>query len=178
MIATSNVVLIYGNTQINWKSLAVVIAVLMWYGLGRLLHGTDGHQLYAPVGAHALDITRSIQYLIEDSKRPTLELVLFTCYPFEVTDARNTIFALLNISSDAGDAILAPDYNKPVGTVFIDSTAHLLMKKSSAILILYAAGIGSRRSLDKLPSWVPEWTIPYYWNRLWKHGDYCRSARR
>lgn len=160
MVAASNAMLICGERQLEWEKLALVIASLQRSGLEILISTFLGDQNGATVGAEALTVTCGMRDLVRIARTPTLEWNLMNCYTFDTTDPRDRVFALLNISSDAGDVALAPNYNKSVGDVFIDSAKYLLQKRSNSVSILYAAGIGTKRSLNGLPSWVPDWTTP------------------
>jgi len=161
MAISSNAVLICGKWQTPWKNLAELICLLMWSGLERCISTLHGDLISSPLGAAGLTVTAGIRHLVQEERTPTLTWNLLTCHPFRVTDPRDRIFALLNISSDADDEALKPNYSKPLKNVFIDSTIHLLRKRSESISLLYAAGIGMRRALHDLPSWVADWTTPH-----------------
>jgi hypothetical protein len=158
LVVASNVIFICGRSRISWTDLASMINFIIDNGLHRLVSSIYGDQMTVAIGAVGLCVTMAIQLLIQDGKKLALEWNLLTSHDFDVTNARDRVFALLNISSDAGDDVLAPDYSKSVESVLIDSTIHLLKKRGASICILSAAGIGSRRILGELPSWVLDWT--------------------
>ncbi|KAG4437822.1 hypothetical protein IFR05_006709 [Cadophora sp. M221] len=75
---------------------------------------------------------------------------------FNSTDPRDKIFAFTGLATDETNSAFAPDYTKPVETVYRE-TAVYLYKGQEPFSVISCAGIGSERKI-KLPTWVPDWT--------------------
>lgn len=73
------------------------------------------------------------------------------------TNPRDKVYALRGICKDANNAALIPDYSKTVQQIY-NETARYLLSEPDPLRILGAAGIGSARSVEGLPSWVPDWS--------------------
>lgn len=76
---------------------------------------------------------------------------------FHSTDPRDMVFALRGMCSDAGIELLASNYSKSVNFVYEETAIHLLTTIDH-IHVLTKAGIGNRRKVHHLPSWVPDWS--------------------
>lgn len=85
------------------------------------------------------------------------QYLFLSCCQLDATNARDQLFALLGIASDASDPVLDPDYHASVQDAFTRSTRHLITRDGS-LQILHAAGTGFPRYLADLPSWVPDWS--------------------
>lgn len=72
---------------------------------------------------------------------------------FNATDPRDTVFALLGISSDQDELGIVPDYNMSYKDVFVRTTVSLLKQGHLSILCL-----SQTLGFDGLPSWVPDWS--------------------
>lgn len=89
---------------------------------------------------------------------PSFHYILSLCIGLQLTDPRDRIFALLNISAETNNDSLAPDYNKSVEEVFIHTARHFVTRTQPNLSFLHSAGIGCDRKLTTLPSWVPDWS--------------------
>lgn len=70
------------------------------------------------------------------------------------TDPRDKIFALLSFSADVDRLSLQPDYRKSCRDVYIETTTALLRHGFTDLLSL----CGLHKVIDKLPSWVPDFS--------------------
>ncbi|OCL06571.1 hypothetical protein AOQ84DRAFT_390101 [Glonium stellatum] len=73
------------------------------------------------------------------------------------TNPRDKVYALRGICTDADNAATIPDYSKAVQEAFIE-TARYLISEPDVLHVLGAARIGRTRSVEGLPSWVPDWS--------------------
>lgn len=94
---------------------------------------------------------------IQKGGRLRLRDILFATMMCGATNPRDKVYALRGICKDADNAALIPDYSKTVQQVY-NETARYLLSESDPLRILGAAGIGSARSVEGLPSWVPDWS--------------------
>lgn len=80
---------------------------------------------------------------------------------FDATDARDKVFALLNLAEDEEllkDPRLVPNYHKDTATVYRDAAAAIIeVTKSLDILRVPIVKPSSGLGLN-LPSWVPDWS--------------------
>lgn len=73
------------------------------------------------------------------------------------TDLVDKIYALLELlCAVPGDSKLAIDYNRQLATIFTDVAEYLL---EGIGLRLFSNAYG-HNTMNGLPSWVPDWTIP------------------
>ena len=82
--------------------------------------------------------------------------VLIYTKSFEATDHRDKIYAVINFV-DPANLRLHFDYKLSVEEVYITCAASLIDVDDYPIL-LHIAGIGLRKSLSTLPSWVPDFS--------------------
>jgi hypothetical protein len=75
----------------------------------------------------------------------------------EATDSRDYIYSLLDISADADNVALLPDYSQSMETV-LHNYSKFLLPRENGIDILY--DVGFPRGFPNLPSWVPDYTTP------------------
>jgi hypothetical protein len=75
----------------------------------------------------------------------------------QATDPRDYIYGILGLlkESEANHPDLQPDYHLTVSQTFIMTARYLLSKEGLAYLFEIS---GLPKSIDSLPSWVPDWT--------------------
>jgi hypothetical protein len=76
---------------------------------------------------------------------------------FDSTDKRDKIYALLGLATDESTTVIIPDYTITPQSLYTATTRHILLQQDGKTLtVLRYAGIGVSRSLEGLPSWVPD----------------------
>jgi hypothetical protein len=80
----------------------------------------------------------------------------------EALDARDRLFAFLGLATDGGDISLRPDYEEPVGSVFLRYAKHFVRHGDGMKLLYQASGVSNREI--SIPSWVPNWTQPAFFD--------------
>lgn len=86
-----------------------------------------------------------------------LSYLTYSFWSSQSSDPKDKIFSMLGLDNEMAIRMM-PDYRDSVQTVYTKATREsLLSSKSTGILSL--AGIGHRRVLDDLPSWVPDFSI-------------------
>lgn len=93
--------------------------------------------------------------------------VLRYCSRFKSTDPRDMIFGLVGLAGDVDSPLVRPQYDKAVDRVYTDAARHILHSSEGSISMLAFAGIGYPRKLDRLPSWVPDWSRTQLNNPFW-----------
>lgn len=80
----------------------------------------------------------------------------------KATDPRDLIYALVALSEDFSFEDLQLPYRDTVESVFVEATSLVLTihrrPTTHPFDLLSFAGLGYRRQLQALPSWVPDWT--------------------
>ena len=83
----------------------------------------------------------------------------------DATDSRDKVFATLGLaernchwpSQDVNISPPTPDYVKPVETVFLETACYILSVSRKLEILCYIQD-RSRTRLERLPSWVPDWS--------------------
>ncbi|KAI0592903.1 heterokaryon incompatibility protein-domain-containing protein [Biscogniauxia sp. FL1348] len=75
-------------------------------------------------------------------------------FPIHVADARDRVYALLGLASDATTLGISPDYSKEYTQVLIDVSASLLRKTPRPLQLCN----GTATTESGYPSWVVDWT--------------------
>jgi len=150
-----------GDLTVKWESLTKVANVIQDSGLSETLLGihADGHIRVDPTNlGNVINIDRIRSYRIA-RKMIGFKHILLSCYRFQATDPRDKIFGMLGMAINGEELLLEPDYTASIQDVYVRSACHLLTGDES-LQLLHVAGTGYPRSIDDLPSWVPDWTVP------------------
>jgi Heterokaryon incompatibility protein (HET) len=93
------------------------------------------------------------------SKKSSTSLVELLCRlavnSAKTSDPRDSVYALLGLTSDARELGIEPDYRKSCQSLFEDVASAILIKQK-LIRILHACQFPKRQ--PNLPSWVPDWS--------------------
>ncbi|KAF2647208.1 HET-domain-containing protein [Lophiostoma macrostomum CBS 122681] len=97
------------------------------------------------------------------------------------TDPRDKVYALLGLLPQGMADLIHVDYTKSVTQVYV-ATASLLVKTIGLTILSAVQGTSS---IDDLPSWVPDWTLPFQQTVLGFHlesspdssSKLCRDAK-
>ncbi|EAU33597.1 predicted protein [Aspergillus terreus NIH2624] len=93
----------------------------------------------------------------------SLENLVFDTWTFRSTDPRDKIFGLYGLLSKAGGADgpnWRPDYRKSTAQVFAETT-RIIIDEGRELRMLSAVLDHSLRRLENLPSWVPDYSVPF-----------------
>ena len=88
-----------------------------------------------------------------------LELVLNAARSASCSDPRDKIFAVLSLAYKNDTRGLDPDYSRPAEAVFQDLVLHYTFKVQM-LNILAHCELRDENGGMKLPTWVPDWTVP------------------
>ena len=92
-------------------------------------------------------------------KSDKLELVLNYARSASCSDPRDKIFAVLSLAYKSETRGINPDYSKPAEAVFQDLVLHYTSNLRS-LKILAQCELRDDTGGMKLPTWVPDWTVP------------------
>jgi len=100
-----------------------------------------------------------IRETLTQGKPLSLEEALSYTYQCMATDARDKVFALGNLvllTDMEEQTDIQPNYSLAVQQVYIRTARYILSRQANIILL--HGGIGQKRNVSDLPSWVPDWT--------------------
>lgn len=146
-----------GKHDITWDDFLIAMMTL----------GTSGslrHKLgISPIGTvTGMETIRIITILKQRMKMSDDHILLdslsLTRPLHKATDARDMVFGLLNFLGDSIQAVRA-DYSKTVEEVFQDIATDYLVTINDLRLLSYIS-IPEHKPIRKMPSWVPDWTVP------------------
>jgi hypothetical protein len=112
------------------------------------------------------DSTASIDYILEitslqNSRRAgrttSIRELLVKSGLHEASDLRDKIYGFLEIADDVDDPVFEPDFTRTLEKLYQNVTRHMI-EKNWYFVLFCRAGIGQKRSLISLPSWVPDYT--------------------
>ncbi|KAK5651445.1 hypothetical protein OQA88_12452 [Cercophora sp. LCS_1] len=155
-------VFLLGKRAVAWDQLASVASRLFDQVLFQLLEHDVQHpesKLRYPVGVQSIAEIQHAREIKRLRKHESLQQILLEFHHFGATNAKDKIYALMGLATDAlHDAVLDPTYGKLVSVeqVYTDVAQHLLLRDQS-VLILQRAGVGFGNRNASLPSWVPDW---------------------
>lgn len=121
-----------------------------------------GFQLSETVLQSKIPCVRDARIRYRNNENPRcLDLgIALTSFSYsKETDARDHIYAALGIvkpQSLCQDVV--PDYSKSIEEVFYEAASHIIRLRQDLYLWSNKT-LMSRRTMPKLPSWVPEWTM-------------------
>ncbi|KAF2645476.1 HET-domain-containing protein [Massarina eburnea CBS 473.64] len=104
-----------------------------------------------------------------------LQSLLHSTVPFQATDPRDKVFALLGLSGesrapDHWPKALMPDYDRSMRDVYRDVTLYCIQKTRSLSILsqVGTSGVNDDSNSDGhvYPSWVPRWDLPHAANNL------------
>lgn len=86
--------------------------------------------------------------------------------PFEATDPRDKVFALVGIPTADADpegshCFVEPDYSKTIEEVFVDAAKRILARNTGSLHLLGAVQHQPNgcKATASLPTWVPDWSL-------------------
>ncbi|KAF7555978.1 hypothetical protein G7046_g6420 [Stylonectria norvegica] len=131
-----------GEDSISWTDFAIVADYIYRRRFPRLtdLDATTVLPLNNVVTQLQIGTKQDMLYLLASFRRSF------------ATNPVDKVYALVGLASDAK---IVPDYTIPVENVYRDVTKDLLVK---SLAVLSLVGEPSWKTLEDLPSWVPDWS--------------------
>jgi hypothetical protein len=149
----SDVKIIFGKTEISWKSIMDVVVFL------EECSGVAPRTCQSYQNAALLRRFRS-RFLSNVQAPITLREALQWSHYAEATDPRDKIYALLGLTSDGHKIVPLPNYQQPLEQIHEEMTKTMFAMERSLDFICMR---GLNCHEDGQPSWVPDWA--YYWSR-------------
>lgn len=156
---------ISGTYRISWDDIVEVskfFTLTSWaraIAPGGILATVDSHPSY-----HQLpNIVEANRRTIAKSRGDTLLYSLIRARRFMAFDPRDKVYALLGIPKQGveGKARFNPVYgNRSVAETYTLTAIQILEDSNDLLLLAHAEG-HIFRTIDSLPSWVPDWSCPH-----------------
>ncbi|KAL5320090.1 hypothetical protein ACEPPN_013152 [Leptodophora sp. 'Broadleaf-Isolate-01'] len=163
--------MVYGSENIPWEELNAAIRFCTAPEMLDLLScdmgpGAKGSILTSLANAGTLFEVRTT--IASGTMGDFAKSVAFIFHEFKASDPRDKIYAILGVVDECNHEMLKPDYRKTVQDVYTLAAMYIydISWSQYPLRILPYAGIGLERSLDGLPSWVPDWS-----SKLCIHGN-------
>ncbi|KAK0510554.1 hypothetical protein JMJ35_006986 [Cladonia borealis] len=155
-----------GNEGVPWESLRRAILYLRRAskpeGFSHLIRCCYNLVSYGDYVAGAFD---SLDIILEDTK-------FASC-----SDPRDKIFAVLSLAHKDKTRGLDPDYSKPAEAVYQNLVLHYISNINS-LEILAHCNLRDDTGGMKLPTWVPDWTVPRLSETIRFSATYLNSEPR
>jgi hypothetical protein len=167
----------YGNVVMNWDSIALfVTAVATSERIGSVVPSSTSSD---ELGAHGIHLP--IRHLVnlseiaharrtcQEGNRLSFIEALVRLHDFAATIPHDNIYGFLGMVEESSELLKITTYEQPVEQLFA-AIAKLLFGRNEALPVLQLAGLSHMRSIENLPSWVPDMTQSY-------HGTHFRFQR-
>ena len=159
--------------------------VIAWQALMQATREINDIIVRAEAGDVYHSLTPKVLYQLahpglKDGERP-LHTMLALTRGFLATDLRDKVYALLALtaegqSSGASDIFrhgIIPDYGKPLGDVYLETTRAILRDRRCAMFLTIAGERhGGMRSCPHLPESLPSW-VPDLACSVYTRGNFC-----
>jgi hypothetical protein len=152
VVSSGDPVILCGSMQFYWSRLEKAITWLIQYGTH---FRTDRIKLVTSISE--LGFTRDLW---------ELQALLQSTRPFQATNSRDKVYALLGLAGETGapdqwPLALAPNYGRTVRELYTEVTRYCIQQtKSLSILSQVEGSTESGNDDGQYPSWVPRLDIP------------------
>jgi hypothetical protein len=180
LISAQKATVVCGRQLLPWPLLDMTVQMMLREIKIEGLYSARKHELYD----NAVDDAYSFAY--ERSHRisngiDALDFVML----MQITryrgcqDPRDKVFSVLSLLSEDFQASFNADHLQPVETVYA-SAVRSYIQHSANLHILSSCCLSEQASVPNLPSWVPDWGLPFQMSYLGgyssKHTDYTFCA--
>lgn len=127
------------------------------------------HEFTADVRFLRPDIIRDIRHARANGRSTSLLSLMLANQNTSCTDPRDKIYGYWGLASDAAKLIPIPDYSQPVVEVYTRYVFEWVRTYKRLDIICTAQiprHVNAPEDLYKLPSWVPDWSVPWACNSL------------
>lgn len=167
----------YGDVVMNWDSIALFVsAVATSERIGNIMPSKEDEDGLSAGGyhlplRHLVNVSEIAQArrTCQEGNRLSLIEALVRLRSFTATIPHDNIYGFLGMVDESPKLLPIATYDQPVEELFAAITK-LLFGRNEALPILQLAGSSHMRSLENLPSWVPDMSQSY-------HGPHFRFQR-
>jgi hypothetical protein len=107
-------------------------------------------------------------------ERFTLEKLIYDTWVFNSGDPRDKVYGILGLADPEVRAGWVIDYSSPLEKVFAITT-RTIIEQSQSLKILSCVQDASKRKISTYPSWVPDYSLPYF-NMMCNHGSFAAAG--
>ena len=150
---------VHGHTLLNFHYLVIALTLLIriYYGLAPLRSWILPLPILTCLATMILT-PKSNHMDLSESLWKKLVPMLREIRTLQVTMEVDRVFALYGVFQNVGIPLQKPDYGKSVSEAYCEFTCAMIKWQRSLDILVGAVAPG----LPDSPSWVPDWSTPYY----------------
>ncbi|KAK2768178.1 hypothetical protein FQN54_000030 [Arachnomyces sp. PD_36] len=183
VILSQDLIMFCGGHEILFRELALVASLIQVRD--RIINQRSSLK-FIPIDSIAVTVETNLCDLVrwrelclqrkpESSKQFTLIRLLLDTVIFQSSDPRDKIYSLYGLLNFAGNSkpTWVPDYSKSTAQCFAEATKAIIQQEGD-MGILCALQDHSARTTPDLPSWVPDYALPYM-NMMTRYFDAAKG---
>lgn len=161
LISAQKAIVLCGTRSLPWPLLDMTIQMMLRNTKIEELYGKRKQDLFhnAVEDAYGFAYERSHRILAGTDSLDFVILTQITRYR-GCQDPRDKVFSILSLLSEDFQASFYPDYLQPVQTVYA-SAVRCYVQHSGDLHMLSSCCLSKQASASNLPSWVPDWGLPF-----------------
>jgi hypothetical protein len=183
-ILSRSLVLLCGKHEISWadlvgaaRNIEARCQVLGWSPSTMFI---EIDQIAVPLEDNVVSLAQWRDYFHNknpsEAWRFTLEELIYATWVFNATDARDKVYGILGLVDADVRAAWDIDYQSPPMQVFAVTTRRII-EQTRSLRILSCVQDASIRTIAPYPSWVPDYSLPYF-NMMCNHGEFAAAGTK
>ena len=183
-ILSRGLVILCGKHKISWTDLVAAARniearcqVLGWNPSTMFI---QVHEIAVPLEHNVLQLAswrdRFHNGTTTAPDRFTLENLIYDTWVFHSGDPRDKIYGILGLADPEVRAGWVIDYSSPPEEVFAITT-RAVIEQTKSLKIFSCVQDASKRKIATYPSWVPDYSLPYF-NMMCNHGSFTAAGAR
>ncbi|KAJ4288879.1 hypothetical protein N0V88_007212 [Collariella sp. IMI 366227] len=182
-ILSGNLSLLCGKHKISWSELVTaarnIEARCNMLGWSPSIMFLQAHEIAVPLEHNVLRLADWRDFYHnkvnnQEAWRFTLENLLYDTWIFNSTDPRDKIYGILGMVDPKLRAEWEIDYSSPAEKAYA-LTTRCVIEDSRSLKILSCVQDASKRQIATYPSWVPDYSLPYF-NMMCNHGAFSAAG--
>ncbi|KAH6845846.1 heterokaryon incompatibility protein-domain-containing protein [Chaetomium sp. MPI-CAGE-AT-0009] len=181
-ILSRDLVLLCGKHQISWTDLVAAARniearcqVVGWSPSTMFIHI---HEIAVPLEHNVIRLADWRDHFHNSTTashgRFTLENLIYDTWIFNSGDPRDKVYGILGLADPEVREGWVIDYRSPPEEVFAITT-RTIIEQSQSLKILSCVQDASKRKIATYPSWVPDYSLPYF-NMMCNHGRFAAAG--
>jgi hypothetical protein len=183
-ILSRSLVLFCGKHQIAWtdlvKAARIIEARCHALGWNPSTMFLQIHEVAVPLEHNLLRLAEWRDHYHNETAtnlnawRFTLENLVYDTWVFNSTEPRDKIYGVLGLVDPEVRAAWVIDYRSSLEEVYAIATRRII-EQSQSLRILSCVQDASKRTIATYPSWVPDYSLPYF-NMMCNHGAFAAAG--
>jgi hypothetical protein len=166
IVLANDIKMLCGTQKLDWKSLVFVCRYVQkssWMSYFIDKTPSEFDRTFSGSSPVVLDGLRQIRDQNEDWR---LDMFLTEARGYRAADPNDHVYALLSLVQDrfvhapSGKPELVPDYDRDFNETYA-LVARLILEHGQDLLLLSMVEDATARSMNGIPSWVPDWRVCY-----------------